>query len=76
MKLSANVDNGPRKRRLHFGEVPDCGGILSTFDLPEIIGQDSWVTVARRPDLQTGPDGPGLSRPPSVSGAGVGRVYK
>lgn len=46
------------------------------LDLPEIIGQDSWVTAQRRHDLQTGLDGPGLSRPPSVSGAGVGRVYK
>lgn len=31
MNFPGNVDNGPRKRWLHFGDVPDSGRIL-TFD--------------------------------------------
>lgn len=38
VKFSENVDNGPRKRCLHFGDVLDAGGNLS-FDQPKIKGE-------------------------------------
>lgn len=35
IKCSGNVDNDPRSRCLHFGDVLDSGGTL-TFELPKI----------------------------------------
>lgn len=41
MKFSGDVDNGPRKRGLHFGDVPDSIGTI-TFDL---LGETLLKTI-------------------------------
>lgn len=43
LKFLLNVDNGPRNRRLKFGDLPDSGGTLIS-DLSKIKSQDHKAT--------------------------------